>query len=272
MTQYGSNPGSFNTYHFSGVNTFNQESQGISGTAAFPTTPPYRVTDINVFWDGDGSAVTGNNMMWNGDGTIFIQSSQYTSNVGSESVGGQHLHTTSHNVFFSGYGDNTMWFGYFRNKTASSVASTNTSGTDGFTQTTSSNSPSALSGRSSFTSAYGSAGKGNLRAYINVVPSSVFIKRGGVWTAVSVDVKRLGVMGAAKVWVRRAGAWVQLAMVPVNDWGSEIEKQVKILWTDGTWDNGIIRDGEMGIVTIGNYDPKSEPQSKRIYIPQLATA
>lgn len=258
MTQFGQNP-SFNSYHFSGANTLNQEAIG-----AVSITGPGRVTDLNVFWAGDGqSGFTGYNIMWNNGGAIELQSVSYGALSGSESVGGQTLMVTSTNYFYTT--THNVNVGFFRDKTKSSVVSVNTGGTDGITLTTSSNAPQSMSGASSFNSQYGGAGKGAMRAYGDYVPSSVFVKRGGVWNAISIDVKRSGVMGAAKVWVRRAGAWVQLAMVPVNDWGAEIEKKIKILWTDGSWDDGIIRDGELGIVRFGNYDPRNEPQSKRLY-------
>jgi hypothetical protein len=262
MTTFGQNPG-FNSYHFSGANTLNQE-----GIAAVTIVAPGRVTDLNVFWDGDGVSVAGANCMWNNGGGLEIQSAGYSSGVGIENTGSQSLHTTSHSYFFSS--THNVNVGFFRTKNQSSVVSVNTGGVDGITLTTAGNAAQSMAGASSFSFQYGGLGQGAMRAYGNYVPGAVFVKRGGTWTSVPVNLKRSGAMSAVAVWVRRAGAWVRLAMVPVNDWASAIEQQIRILWSDGSVEYGIYREGELGIVTFGNYDPKDEPQSKHIYTVRFA--
>lgn len=267
-TRFGQNP-SFNSFHFSGANTLNQEA-----ISAVGITAPGRVIDLNVFWDGDGSVVSGANLMWNNGGAIEIQSAGYNSGTGSESTGGQHLHTTSHNYFFTT--THNVNVGFFRTKSASSVVSVNTGGTDGITLTTSSNVAQSMSGASSFNSQYGSLGKGAMRAYGDYVPSQVYVRRGGAWVAISVYIKRGGAwVGPVPVYVRRGGAWVQLNCVPADEWDDKIEKRC-LIEVDGTLEEGIIRDE--GKARFGNVidklhnwiDHRLEIPEKKILIPRYA--
>lgn len=272
MTQFGQNP-SFNSFHFSGANTFNQDH-----IAAVPITAPGRIIDINTFWDGDGiSGVVATNVMWKSDGTIatgFPSSAYTTSSSGSHSIGGQSLHTTTHSVFFTA--NDNVFVGFFRDKGKSSVVSVNTGGTDGFTNTSSANQADVITGHVSFTTAYGSAGAGAMRAYGDYIPSTVYVRRSGAWVAIPVDLKRSGIQFPVQVFVRRGGVWTVLNSIASGRWDDLIEKKVVVVWPDGSWENGICRDE--GLVRFGNVidkvhnwlDPRLDGSIK--FLPKLVLA
>lgn len=234
---FGSNPTTFNSYVFSdntGSTAYNQNCCALD-----TITGPGRVTDLNVFWDGDGGAVSGRNMLWNGNsGAIEIQGSTYSTNTGSRSSGGQHLHSTQHDFFFNV--THTVTIGFFRDKAQSHVFSINTTGANGFAMTTGSNAPEALS-TVTFTVAYGVSGQP--RMYGSYIQSNVYVFRGGVWTRIKVAVDRSNSQIPVKVAVFRGGAWTPLNKIG-PEWDDEIEKRALIEWPDGSWEYGIIRDEE----------------------------
>lgn len=233
----------FNSFHFSSAGQQNQEACAIVSLPG-----PGRVTDLNTFWDGDGATTQGANVMWNNGGAIELSSAGYTSNVGGESLGGQSLHTTIHDYFYST--THNVNVGFWRDRAKSSVASVATGGVDGIAKvTTNPGAIDTMTSASSFLSVYGAGGKGSIRAYGHYTPSAILVWRGS-WVPVNGAVGRpvFGInpstfQGNVHTLVRRGTVWTPLNLIPSDEWDDAREQRAIVL-IDDNWEYGIIRDEE----------------------------
>lgn len=260
-TLFGSNP-TFNSFHFSGVNAWNQESTNSS----FSITAPGRVIDIGAYFAGDGETTNAQIGMWKAsDNSLELSSSSFTAPSGSESTNGQTFNSRSVDYFFNS--THSVEVGFWRDKAKSSVVSVATSGTDGQTKNNVT-SITSMSSASSFNTVYGSLGKGLMKGQGHYIASTIYVRRAGAWVPVPVYVRRSGAWTQVKVYVRRTGAWTLLNMVPSDKWGDEVEKAAMIVYPNGDWERAVIR--EEGKVRFGNVvdplhnweDPDGEVHTK----------
>lgn len=197
MPTFGQNPGSFNSFSFSGLNNLNQVGTSLQSMPATGT-----IYSVSCFFGGDGSAVNARLVIWDSSGNILAQTATFSAPSGSRSSGGQSLQTqnlTSPLFLSSG---SQVFLGFWRDPAGGAVWSFNTSSGAWNENTNTSGSPGPFTGLSS--------NGGQLQAFATYVTLAINTKLSGVMTPKPLAVKLSGSMIRKPVSVRVGGAWKQV--------------------------------------------------------------
>jgi hypothetical protein len=228
---------SLNTFSFSGSNTDNKWYSGTYSTGE----AVYRMVNILCYFAGDTGSTTGGPCWWgdNSTGTTLLQYTARTVSQGSHSPQGGFDIQTSMDVPEA---STTLRFGGFRNGTGSSVMPYKTGASNFKTVSLSGSSPGSATGGVTFGTEFGS--DGSMRAYGTYFIVQFYVRRGGVWQKVVLNLKRSStwVSPQPQVFVRRGGAWTQIAKLVETgelDWAKE--QKIMIVYEDLDFEEGILR-------------------------------
>lgn len=196
MAQIGSQPSSWSTFQFSGLNTNNQVGMG---TFAMPEAG--RINQLSCFFGGHTAAVTARLVLWDSSGNIVAQSGSFSAAKGSGGTGGQAWQTQAIPDVLASSGA-AYYVGFWRDPAKDAEWSIAAGGT-WRENTNTSGSPGAFTGLTS--------NSGGVGAYATYVPLRCWVRRGGVWVPTWPAVRRAGSWTQPSVWVRRAGSWTQVS-------------------------------------------------------------
>lgn len=197
MATFGQNPGSFNSFAFSGLNNLNQV-----GTSLQTMPAAGYVYSVSAFFGGDGAAVNARMVIWDSSGNILAQSATFSAPSGTRSSGGQSLLSANLTTPLLLVATTQVFIGFWRDPAGGAVWSFNTASGTWDENTNTSGSPGAFTGLTSNT--------GQLQAFATYVALAVNVKLSGTMTPKPVRVKLAGSMTAKPVNVRVAGAWKQV--------------------------------------------------------------
>jgi len=197
VSTFGQNPGSFNSFAFSGLNNLNQVGTSLQTMPATGT-----IYSVSAFFGGDGSAVNAQMVIWSSAGSILAQSATFSAPSGSRSSGGQSLLTQNLATPLYLASGTQVFIGFWRAPSGGAVWSFNTGSGTWNEDTNTSGSPGAFTGLSSNT--------GQLQAFATYVPEAVNAKVGGSMTPKRLFTTVSGVQTAKPVYARVGGAWKQV--------------------------------------------------------------
>jgi hypothetical protein len=166
MAEFGSHPGSFSNWEFTGLNTDNMIAQALA------TAPELLdVTSISCFFGGNGATVAAKLAIWNSSGTLLAATPQFTAPSGSQSVGGQSWQTQSLSSPLRLSAGQQVFIGWWRAPSGSAVWSYTASG-DHKHKTDTSGNVGSLAGNTDHA-------VGNIGAFATYTPVSL----GKVWVS-----------------------------------------------------------------------------------------
>ena len=197
MPTFGQNPGSFNSFSFSGLNNLNQVGTSLQSMPATGT-----IYSVSAYFGGDGASVTAQRLIWDSSGNILAQTASFSAPSGSHSSGGQSLQTQNLSTPLYLASGTQVYIGFWRAPSGGAVWSFNTASGTWNDDTNTSGSPGSFTGLTSNT--------GQLQALATYVPEAINVKVGGVMVPKRLLVKPAGVMVAKPVNVRVGGAWKQV--------------------------------------------------------------
>lgn len=160
MSQFGSQPGSWSAYEFTGLNTDNMIAQAL---ATMPELGD--VTSISCFFGGDGATVAAKLAIWDSSGNLLAATPQFTAPSGSQSVGGQSWQTQSLSAALRLTAGQQVFIGWWRAPSGGAVWSYLASG-DHKHKTDTSGNVGTLSGNTDHA-------VGNIGAYATYTPVSL---------------------------------------------------------------------------------------------------
>jgi hypothetical protein len=196
VAQIGSQPGSWSSFQFTGLNTLNQVGMG---TFAMPEAG--RINQLNCYFAGHTGAVTARLVLWDSSGNIVAQSGSFSAAKGSGATGGQSWQTQVIPDVLAASGA-AFSIGFWRDPSKDAEWSIASGGT-WLDNTNTSGSPGAFTGLTS--------NSGSVGAYAAYVPLRCYVRRSGAWVAAWPAVRRSGAWTQPPVYVRRSGAWLQVS-------------------------------------------------------------
>lgn len=197
MATFGQNPGSFNSFSFSGLNNLNQVATSLQTMPATGT-----IYSVSAFFGGDGASVTARLVIWSSAGAVLAQSASFTAPSGSRSSGGQALQTQPLSTPLYLASGTQVFIGFWRDPAHGAVWSFNTASGTWDENTNTSGSPGAFTGLTS--------NSGQLQAFATYIAQAVNVKVAGTMTPKPLQVKVGGSQIAKPVYVRVAGVWKQV--------------------------------------------------------------
>lgn len=197
MAQIGSQPGSWNSFAFTGLNTLNQVGMG-----TFSMPEAGRINQLACFFGGHTAAVNARLVLWSSAGAIVAQSATFSAPKGSGSSGGQSWQTATIPDVLAASGT-AYYVGFWRDPAADAEWSILTGSGTWQENTNTSGSPGAFTGLTSNAGAVG--------AYATYVPLRCYVRRSGAWVPTWPAVRRTGAWSQPPVYVRRSGSWVQVS-------------------------------------------------------------
>ena len=193
MAEVGSHPGSWNSFQFSGLSTFNE----IAAAATMPADGD--ISSISCFVGGDGGSVTARFCIWrSSDGVLLAQTGSFTLASGSRSSGGQSWVTQSLGTPLHVANGTGLYIGWWRDPAGGAVWSlltpgsfskkTDTSGSPGTFSSPTSDASGQLGAYATYTATVRKlkvAGADPTAVKVNGTPvTAVKVSSGGVWVTV----------------------------------------------------------------------------------------
>lgn len=197
MSTFGQNPGSFNSFAFSGLNNLNQVATSLQSMPATGT-----IYSVSAFFGGDGASVNARMVVWDSSGNILAQSATFSAPSGSRSTGGQSLQTQNLATPLYLASGTQVYIGFWRDPGGGAVWSFNTASGTWDENTNTSGSPGAFTSLTSNT--------GQLEAFATYVSEAINVKVGGVMVPKRLLTKVGGTEVAKPVYVRVGGVWKQV--------------------------------------------------------------
>lgn len=198
MAQIGSQPSSWNSFAFTGLNNLNQVGMG-----TFSMPEAGRITSVACFFGGHTAATNARLVLWDSSGNILAQTATFSVAQGSGGSGGQSWQTQSLTSPVLAASGAAYYIGFWRDPAKDAEWSINTASGTWYDNTNTSGSPGAFTGLTS--------NSGSVGAYATYVPLRVWARRSGAWVAAFEKVQRSGVRTDAPTRARRSGAWTQVS-------------------------------------------------------------